>query len=345
MAPRQKAAEKQAKAAVAERTISGAAARAVTASVATKPNVPAAIQQYWLEDDGDEIVYRPALVGAAEIVFSSSRYKVEEESDCVAFVMPEDGPVPIDWDEAQILDGDTDSLVSEGDEDASYAALPKLLSNARKYTSWERNFKRWIRKSQTITLFKSAAMKATSAASESEGEFRARLQNIASEKRDIEVGKLRKRFASKMNTLENRLLRAQQAIEREASQSKKKKLDTAISFGTAILGAVLGRKRISATSARGIGSAVKTMGGMGKEAGDVDRARETEARVKQELTVLQKEFEAQVTALDTAYNAQDEELDEIIIKPKSTDIQIHFVGLLWIPHERDSKGRLTALLP
>ncbi len=324
-------------------TLSGKASREVQQAIVDAPNVPSGIAEYWLDADDDDIVFRPSVVGAAELLYSSARYKVEEERSCVAYVMPDDGPIAIDWDHATTLGIEPADLSTVSDNNnAAYADVPAILAQPKQYAGWEKNFKRWLRNEQPVTLFRSAAMKETSLATESEGDFRARLQTLGNEKRDLEVAKLRKRYSSKMNTLESRLMRAQQAIEREAEQSSKKKLDTAISFGTAILGAVLGRKRISSTSARSIGSAVKTMGGMSKEAGDVERARETAERVKVELAELQQEFDGEVAALEEAYDAQTDTLSEIAIKPKSTDIQIHFVGLLWLPYLRDSNGRLTA---
>ena len=65
---------------------------------------------------------------------------------------------------------------------------------------------------------------------------------------------------------------AEQAIAVQKEQSTRKKLDTAISFGTAILGAVLGRKKLSSSTATKMGSAIRTAGSASKEAADVARA-------------------------------------------------------------------------
>ena len=148
-----------------------------------------------------------------------------------------------------------------------------------------------MRQNENISLYNSKRFKLTSTAGETEGDFRARLQDAASEKRDLAIAAIRKRYASKVTTLENRLLRAQQAISREKQQSTKKKLDTAISFGTAILGAVLGRKKLSSSTATKIGSAIKTAGGASKEAADVDRARKTAEKVKADIAALNAALE------------------------------------------------------
>ena len=175
---------------------------------------------------------------------------------------------------------------------------------------------------------------------ETEGEFRARLQDAASEVRDQSIAKIRKRYASKVTTLENRLLRAEQSIAREKQQSTKKKLDTAISFGTAILGAVLGRKKLSSATATKIGSAIKTAGGAGKEAADVERAIQTANKVREEMSALNTALGKEIAELDTSFDAQSEALDEIVVRAKSTDIHVSLTGLVWLPYSADDKGRL-----
>src|SRR5690606_41250475 len=122
----------------------------------------------------------------------------------------------------------------------------------------------------------------TSHPGESEGEFRVRLRQRASEERDRAIEKIRKRYATKLTTLENRLLRAEQAIARERDQATGHTLSTAVSFGTAILGAVLGRKRLSAGTASRIGTAIRKAGSSRQQAADVARAAPAPARARGE---------------------------------------------------------------
>jgi hypothetical protein len=307
---------------------------------ASAPALVPDIEQYFVPATAADIVYHPRLVGAADILFASARYKIESERQALFTVDIEEGPVDVDWDSSEALDLSIDGLQEEGDPDASYADVPAAAAKAKAYSKWSREFKRWVRQNETVTLYKSATFGLTSGPSETEGDFRARLQDAASEKRDVAIAKIRKRYTSKMNTLENRLLRAQQTIAREKEQSSKKKLDTAISFGTAILGAVLGRKRFTSTSASKIGTAIKTAGGARKEAADVDRAKQTAAKVEADIAALSKALENDIADLDTAVNAQGEELGEIVVRAKSTDIHIPLLGLVWMPYTADAKGRL-----
>jgi len=309
-------------------------------SESVAPALPPAIEQYFVPGTGDSVVYHPRLIAAAEIAYSSVRNNIEDERTCVYTVEFEDGPVNVDWNNSDAAEINIDYLEDRGADEATYAECPACAAVAKNYTAWNRNFKRWLRQNETISLYRSKRFKLSSASGEAEGEFRARLQIVANEKRDQAVAKIRKRYASKVTTLENRLLRAMQAIDREKQQATKKKLDTAVSFGTAILGAVLGRKRVSTSSATRIGTAIKTASGARKEAADIKRAEETAARVRADIETLNRELSKEVATLESSFDAQAEELNEVVIRAKSTDIHVPLVGLAWMPYQADETGRL-----
>jgi hypothetical protein len=268
---------------------------------------------------------------------------VDEERRYLLAAQPGEGAVALDWNAARQLPFAADELETRGLPGTAYAPLADELATADSYADWERDLKRWIRNERPVVLYRNRQLKLTSEPGETEADFRIRLQQVASEKRDQAVAQLRKRYASKVNTLENRLLRARQALERESEQVAKKRIDTVISVGTAILGAVLGRKRLSTTTAGRIGTAVKTAGGMGKEAGDVARAEETVARVETELAELNAQMEQEVADLDTAFDAQHAELEEILVRAVASNVGVRFVGMLWVPHRRTADDRLVPL--
>ncbi len=306
----------------------------------TPPALPPAVQQYFVPTREESVVYHPRLVGAGDVVFTSARYNIEDERSVLHAVEFESGPVEVDWDNSEVLDISVDDLADHGVDDATYEECPPSANVAKNYAGWGKDYQRWLRQNENITLYSSKRFRMTSGANETEGEFRARLQDAASEKRDLAIAAIRKRYAGKFTTLENRLLRAEQAISREKQQSTKKKLDTAISFGTAILGAVLGRKKLSTSTATKIGSAIKTAGGASKEAADVERATQTAEKVRSDMADLNAALEKEIEALDTSFDAQTEELKEVVVRAKSTDIHVSLTGLLWLPYTADDGGRL-----
>jgi hypothetical protein len=306
------------------------------------PVLAPSIRQLYVAARAAGIVYYPRVIGSADIAFASSRHRIDVQRSCSFTAEIDEGPVPLNWNESEALDLAFDELTDSGYTGARYAECPRAATLEKNFATWETDFRQWLRKSQAVRLYESKRFKLVSGSDESEGEFRIRLQQLASEQRDNEVAKLRKRYAGKATTLDNRLLRAEQAIDREQQQSSKKKLDTVVSVGTAILGALLGRKRLSSTSASRVGTAIKTASGARKEAADVARAEETAAKVRAELEALNARLEKEVDALDTAFDAQSESLEELLVRAKASDIQVNFVGLVWMPYAKNSDGRLSA---
>ena len=309
-------------------------------SAESAPGLPPEIAQYFVAAAGDDIVYHPRLIAAAEVVFDSARYSVEGQRNLLCTVEFEDGPVAIDWDNCEPLALGVDDLKPEAVDGATFADVPSCAAKPKAYAGWQKGFKRWLRQNESLSLFKSKRFKLSSTVGETEGEFRVRLQDIASEQRDQAMAKIRTRYASKTTVLENRLMRAQQSVEREQQQSTRKNIDTAISFGTAILGAVLGRKRLSSSTTTRVGSAMKSAGGARKEAADIARAKQTADKVSSDLVALDQKLQLEIAALNTRFDAGSEELHEITIRAKSTDIHVSLHGLVWMPYQSDENRRL-----
>lgn len=321
--------------------VAAPAARTASAnSNSTAPLLAPSIPQLYLPAQADGVTYYPRLLGAAEIAYSNARYKVDEMRHCLHTLELDDGPVAADWDQAEAMSLSAEDLETQPETDSQYADCPAAATVAKNYSGWEKEYKRWLRQSETISLYRSKKYKLTSTAGETEGDFRIRLQQLASEQRDTAIAKLRKRYATKVTTLENRLLRAQQAVERESQQAGKKKLDTALSFGTAILGALLGRKKLSASTASKVGTAIRSASGARKEAGDVERAKQTMVKVKADIDELNTSLQKEVDALTTSFDAQEEKLEEVVVRPKSTDVHVELLGLAWLPYKDNGDGRL-----
>ncbi|MEZ6047194.1 MAG: hypothetical protein R3C11_16760 [Planctomycetaceae bacterium] len=93
-------------------------------------------------------------------------------------------------------------------------------------------------------MYQCSELKAYSQPGETEGDFRISLRQQAQEERDLRVEKLRSKYASKTATCKLDSM-AEAAVDREKSQATRATLDSAISFGSTLLGAIFGRKLAS----------------------------------------------------------------------------------------------------
>ena len=316
--------------------------RGKAATVASQPPVlPSEIEVFYLAPSGagHGLVYYPAVIGQVEVHYSSAKYNVDETKIMAFAVQLEDGPIALEWDNAVELA--LDDLQTAPVSGAEFADLPAAANEVKSYRNWNRDFLRWVRVNQALTLYRSERFSQTSGVNETEAEFRARLLQRAREKRDLEIEKLRRKYSSKFTSLNDRLRRAEQAISREEEQAKSRTLATAISFGTAILGAFLGRKAVSATSASRMGTAMKSAGRLGKEKMDVARARETAEAIREQLSQLELQLQGDIQKLEESYDPASEELEEIKVKPKTSDMSLRLFGLAWMPYRKEVDGGLV----
>jgi len=182
-----------------------------------------------------------------------------------------------------------------------------------------------------MKLWKSRDLKEASLPGESEGDFRARLQHLAREKRDLAMEKLRKRYTPKLARLQDRLRRTETRVAKEKSQYGQQKMQTAISLGATLLGAVFGRK---VTSTGTVGRATTTFRGVGRaarEKEDIDRAMQEAKIVQDKLYQMEEEFQEEMDKIKDAYSPEDLELEEFVIRPRKSDIFVTPLSLVWSP--------------
>ncbi len=314
------------------------------AAVSPRPMLPPAIPQCFLPLRGRArgVCYRPHLVGLARVHFIDARKGLETSED-LALLLDLEDESRIDWYEAVEVELQEDQLEDDPEaDDADYGELPDAAGEKRSYTAWRKALADMLYRSRRFNLMQSKTFGLVSQPGESERDFRIRLADVAREERDAKTDKLRKRYAGKAATLENRILRAEQKVEREAEQAKQKKYESVINVGTSLLSALLGRKKVSVTNLRRAGSAIRGVGRVSKEKQDVVRAEEQLLDLQQRLEDMNAELEAEVQELVAHFEQELEELDTLALKPRKTDIDMHVMALAWVPFRENEDGDLEA---
>jgi len=292
--------------------------------------------------NGERLVYHPRLLGSARVAYASVKYGVDLQRDLTVALDATGGPS--DWRSAESVPLDTATLVKEPEAAASFAGLATGFSDPGNLKSAQDQFRTWVRTEQPLILRRSATLKAISLPDETEATFRIRLRHEAREQRDRDTAALRQKYAAKFATLQERLRRSEQAISREQEQATGSKIDAAMSVGSAVLGALFGRKAISAASAGRVSTAMRKAGNVQRQAGDVARATETADQVGAQISELEAQVETGIAALESRFDAQSEVLEEISLRPKATDITVRFCGIAWLPFLEDRQGNLRSAL-
>ncbi|MDH4078336.1 MAG: ATP-binding protein [Nitrospira sp.] len=313
---------------------------------ASRPMLPPDVPQHFVplrgaKPEGSELVYAPMLLGSSQIRFSDSKSGIDTTQEVTVVAPVVDGPVAVDWDKAESAGLSVGDLEQDPEEGAQFLALPTNAGKAKNYADWNKDFGGWLYRTQKLELFKSPSAKEVSNLGESERDFRVRLQQVGREARDKAVEELRRKYASKIATLEERIRRAELAKEKQQTESRASQVQAAISVGASILGAFMGRKTISASNIGRATTAIRSAGRVMKESKDVGVAEENVAALQQQLAELEAQFKSESDALAAATDPLNEKLDTISIKPTKANIAVKLVALAWTPHWRDGNGQLT----
>jgi hypothetical protein len=316
------------------RSATAAAARSGGAAGA-RPVLPPEIPQAFapVRGAGEGIVYRPALLGLAEVHFADAKAGASSTAR-VARVAPVGESV--DWSAAEDASFDPADLEKEPEKGAAFAALPGDGGKPASYAGWRKDLGAWIYRERALSLWRSPSSGEVSKPGETEADFRARIGQGARERRDAAAEALRQKYAPRLAALQERLRRAQQTVGREKEQATQAGLQTAISVGATVLGALLGRKSLSA---RTLGRATTAARGAGRtlqQAGDVGRAQESVAAVEQQIRDLDAELQRELDASEAALDPGSEKLETLTIRPKKSDVTVRSVGLVWLPYRDDT---------
>lgn len=308
-------------------------------STGTRPVLPPNVQEAFLPvgpeiSRGAPIRYEPRLLAFARVHYTDTRKGLSADQE-LALLTPftGHGGFGIDWSSAEESTLRPGDLQKQPDAVAHFAELPPEACVAKSYSTWTKGLTEFLYRNRRYALFSCRDLGATSRPGEDERDFRLRLAAELREARDAQVEKLREKYASRLATLEERLRKAEQKLEREELEAKNAKMNSVISIGATILQTVLGRKRMGVASVGRAGSAARGVGRASQQESDVRRASDDVASYEDKLATLEDELKQEVEAIEDRLDPTTIPIDELLLKPRKTDVDVRHLTLAWLPVE------------
>jgi hypothetical protein len=152
------------------------------------------------------------------------------------------------------------------------------------------------------------------------------------------------KYAPKLRAIEKRLQTAEQRLDREQSQYEQQRMQTAISLGATVLGAVLGRKM---TGVRSVGRATAAARGasrVSRERDDIARAQESIETVLADRSDLEREMETETEAIRTQHDPTALTIEAVEVRSRKADIAVAEPVLVWVPMGEDADGLTRRLM-
>ncbi len=299
-----------------------------SSAAVSKPVIPSEVREYHWSEHDSSAAYAPQALGVSRVHFVDAKLGVDAWETRAHWGTPTaDGLV---WESSSESHSAIKNRLREtAPSDASYEETPAPLLRAKSYVQWEKQLESHIQQTETLKVLRCPAVAQAMVPGDDEIAFRARIALALREKRDAELDRVRKKFGPKLASLEDQRRRAQARIEREKSQLADRKMRTAVSVGTSLLGALLGRKRISVTNVGRVGSAARDASRIGQEQEDVARAEESREVLDERFATLEKEFQAAIEHVQRELDPSAAIIEELDIRPRKSDTEVVEMALVW----------------
>ncbi|MBN1922205.1 MAG: hypothetical protein JW892_13235 [Anaerolineae bacterium] len=274
-----------------------------------------------------QLLYIPALLGVGRVhyVKQAAAYSVNEAEEFAFLAQPPEGLGIVRWEDAQALSLSARDLLTVPESEALFDTVPETLNEARELLAQRKSLEDHLYRASTLTLQYSPATKVYSRYGESDRDFKLRLNQAARELRDAEVDKLRAKYASRINTLEDRLRRAQATLTKKEVEARARKQDALISAGETVFNLFSGRRR-------SVSAAVNKVTRSATVKHDIEAAEEQVEAVQADLLNMQEELKAQTEEITANWEQALGDLEEVAIKPRRTDVKVALFALAWAPH-------------
>jgi len=283
-------------------------------------NIDRSIPQYFELDSSAQNLFYPTLMAKVKVHFYSQRRGIDEERVAILSLELDAEDQHIRWDDAQDESLDFEKFPHKAASAAKFQTLPQVILSDKGLRKATRGLKDYLYQEENLELLRCLSPKLESKVDESRLDFTVRLQDMLNDKKEMEIEKLKVRYGSKEKVLTARLLRAQERVEKESSDST----SSMIEMGISVLGALFGK-----ASPTKIGRAFKKGSTILKERGEMSRAEERLTKVQEDLEILQEELEDKIDLFDEKYNVDNCEIETFKIKPRKTDIDVESCALVW----------------
>ncbi len=338
-------AERKAKMAAASMDESESVAGQSTAP--SRPVAPSGVEELFLAPsvvpaEGSTLVYRPAVYAEGSLHYVRSSAGLDEWVD-IKKLVPCAGGVPDKfWESSKPLHQDAEFL-SQPEDHYKFGELPTQLLSVSNFKAFEKQFKDYLYRHHTMTLYKGPLVGEFAPGGSTEAEARNYFRQYARETLDMETEKLRSRYADKMKSINSKIQTAQDRLDRESEQYQQAKMSSLISVGASILGAFMGNKVASKTNVSKVSTAARSASRAAQQKSDVTRAEESLKQYAMDMQDLDAELREELDVLGKKFRVEDWDLDTTVIPPRKGDLKVTDPAILWTPWQVDGNGIATPM--
>ncbi|WP_323587436.1 ATP-binding protein [Aliarcobacter butzleri] len=293
-----------------------------------KPIITSNLTEKYLYSSQNSAYYlQPYLICSCDVHYIDAPKNIDFEEKISYKIYLDENMKNIDFEEKEELGNN--SFEEKEKPNSFYYELPSFIQKEKDLKVIEKDFMDYIYRNSKLTLYKNEFLKITSKQTESLNDFKIRLQDRLNEKIDLEVEKLKIKFVKENDSIETKLSKLYEKLQKEEIQATSTTTDTIISIGTSLLGAFFGNSVINKTNIGKVATSAKGASKILKERNDVKQVENEILELQQQKEALKTLLENEIEKINLANQSSNFPIEEIFIKPKRSDIYNTKLALLW----------------
>ncbi|MDN5111191.1 ATP-binding protein [Aliarcobacter butzleri] len=293
-----------------------------------KPIITSNLTEKYLYSSQNSAYYlQPYLICSCDVHYIDAPKNIDFEEKISYKIYLDENMKNIDFEEKEELGNN--SFEEKEKPNSFYYELPSFIQKEKDLKIIEKDFMDYIYRNSKLTLYKNEFLKITSKQTESLNDFKIRLQDRLNEKIDLEVEKLKVKFVKENDSIETKLSKLYEKLQKEEIQATSTTTDTIISIGTSLLGAFFGNSVINKTNIGKVATSAKGASKILKERNDVKQVEAEILQLQEQRDNLKSVLENEIEKINLANQSSNFPIEEIFIKPKRSDIYNTKLALLW----------------
>ena len=267
----------------------------------------------------------PAAAVTVQLLYDEARADVSHNETYEAVIFPLDGLINVE--DVLSVDHDDRDFRPEAPPGVSYQLGNTKLQNKTFWTGLRSDIRNYLAANRDIEIWKCPGLKLYSRVDESEEDFRARCENAADEAADLEVSRLREKFAKRIDRLQDQISSADaRVVELQVNASTRSQTEVMSGVGDLLGGLLRGR-----LSSRTLGRAASRRAASKKAQARLATARQKADAKRRDLIELERDLENELISIQREYDALAASIETLQIGLEKTDIQVAEIKLVWVP--------------
>ena len=310
----------------------------------TRPAVPSGVEEVFLpntvtfaqgvkkeslsvEDTSNKgLVYRPALIAQSSARIMDRSRTIDIEKSAASLAPDPDRRGIIRWEKHTIKPLDLNSFERDPLPDTGFLPLEAPLNNASTIKNMQKDFEDYIYRTLSVEVLYNPALKLTSEPGTTRAAFRKQCTQAAREERDAEIEKLRKKYETRITSIERKLLKEEQELSEDEGELASRRLEEAATLAENVIG-LLGGSR----SSRRLSTSMTKRRMTKKAKADIEESLQLIESYKKELTELETEVKEAAAEVEQKWVEAAAEIEEKSFSAYKKNIFVDLFGVGWLP--------------